>query len=132
MNYAKYIDEYFIKTPLDKIVENRNNFIEFIIDVHNDVRVRSKSEPINVEDTFKYYNKEYLSYVKKEPTVVAGGEKASKSIDKSINDSLEEFTNPTKMVKSLLYQFNPIMVLIGIVIGLIIYKLFQESIINRD
>jgi len=131
VNYAKHIDEYFTKIPLDSVVENRGAITEFIIAIHNEVRILTKSKPISVEDTFKYYNKEYSSYVK---PVIVGSEEFSQKNQSNTSSvkEIEEFSNPAKLIKSLLYQFNPIMVLIGIVLGLIIYKLFQKSQINDE
>jgi hypothetical protein len=123
VNYTQYLEDYIKTDPLDKIVEKRGSLIEFIIAVHNDVRERTGNKIISVEDTFKYYNKEYLSYVikNKEP------------------DAREEFTqnketsnkpiNANQIVKTLLYQFNPIMLLIGLILGLIIYKFFSDAIV---
>lgn len=124
VNYTKYLEDYIKTDPLDKIVEKRGSLIEFIIAVHNDVRERTGNKIISVEDTFKYYNKEYLSYVlkNKEP------------------DAKEEFTqdketsnkpiNANQIIKTLLYQFNPIMLLIGFILGLIIYKFFSDAVIK--
>ena len=58
VNYTNYIENY-IKTDqnlLDSIVEKRGSLIEFIIALHNDVRIKSKTDPKTIEETFKFYN----------------------------------------------------------------------------
>jgi hypothetical protein len=130
VNFGKYLEQYTQTDPLDKIVEKRGSLIEFIIASHNDVRVRTGVEPISVEDTFKYYNKEYLSYVKKvkEPD---GKEEFTQNKESSVfSETSNKTINANQVVKTLLYQFNPIMLLIGFILGLIIYKFFSDAVIT--
>jgi hypothetical protein len=124
VNYARYLEEYIKTDPLDKIVEKRGPLIEFIIALHNDVRERNGDKLITVEDTFKYYNKEYLSYVKKDK------EPSGKEEFTQDKESNNRSTNVNQVIKTLLYQFNPIMLLIGLILGLIIYKFFSDAVIK--
>jgi hypothetical protein len=131
VNYAKYLEDYIKTDPLDKIVEKRGSLIEFIIAVHNDVRVRSGIEPVSVEDTFKYYNKEYLSYVKKENEPTGREEFTQKELNTNVySDTSNKPISANQFVRTLLYQFNPIMLLIGFILGLIIYKFFSDAVIS--
>jgi hypothetical protein len=131
VNYAKYLEHYIETDPLDKIVEKRGSLIEFIIAVHNDVREKTGDKVVSVEDTFKYYNKEYLSYVKKnkEPE---GKEEFTQNKDSNniLSETSNNSTSVNHVIKSLLYQFNPIMLLIGLILGLIIYKFLSDAIIK--
>jgi len=130
VNYSKYLDQYTKTDPLDKIVEKRGRLIEFFIAVHNDVRVKSGDEPVSVEDTFKYYNKEYLSFIKKDKEPVGKEEFRSDNSTKVELNTYDKSLNSQQLIKSLLYQFNPIMLLIGLILGLIIYKFFQDAVIK--
>jgi len=131
VNYANYLKQYTNTDPLDKIVERRGSLIEFIIAVHNDVRVRSGIEPVSVEDTFKYYNKEYLSYVKKENEPTGREEFTQKELNTNVfSDTSNKPISANQFVRTLLYQFNPIMLLIGFILGLIIYKFFSDAVIS--
>jgi len=133
VNYAKYLEDYIKTDPLDKIVEKRGPLIEFIIALHNDVRERNGDKLITVEDTFKYYNKEYLSYVKKdknpEPNLNEDIIQNKESIE-LFSDASNKSINSNQLIKTLLYQFNPIMLLIGFILGLIIYKFFSDAVIK--
>ena len=125
VNYAKYLEDYTKTDPLDKIVEKRESLIGFIISLHNDVRERNGDKIISVEDTFKYYNKEYLSFVKKDKNLVVKEEVKEESIQNKLQHG-------NQLINSLLYQFNPIMLLIGLILGLIIYKFFSDAVIKPD
>ena len=57
INYASYLDENI--NNLDEIVINRESFITFIVDVHNEVRTRNGQEPRSIESVFSYYEKQY-------------------------------------------------------------------------
>jgi ribosomal protein S17 len=130
VNYAKYLEDYIKTKPLDKIVENRGSLIEFIIAVHNDVRERNGDKVVSVEDTFKYYNKEYLSYVKKDKNLQAKEEFTQNNESKILSDIPNKPIHGNQLINSLLYQFNPIMLLIGLILGLIIYKFFSDAVIK--
>jgi hypothetical protein len=119
VNYTDYITEYFKITPIEDIVKKRSTLIAFIIDVHNDVRNKTKQKPKSVEETFKYYNTVYLT-----PPPSKEPEEFTPKTQYGNTGNIDS----TKMLKSLLYQFNPVMMLIGIILGLIIYKFFQETI----
>jgi len=118
-NYNNFITAYFKETPIDDVVSKRSKLVTFINDVHNDVRVRNKQNSRTIEEVFKYYNNEYMSYAAKNNTQEHFSPKQENKINYSQNESY-------KLVRSLLYQFNPIMLLIGIIFGLIIYKLYQD------
>ena len=120
-NYNNYITDYFKVASIDDVVSTRSKLVTFINDVHNDVRVRNKQNSRTIEEVFKYYNQEYMAYSVKNTVQ----ENFSSKNENKINYSQ---TESYKLVKSLLYQFNPLMILIGIILGLIIYKLYQDMI----
>jgi len=122
VNYRDHTEEYFKTIPLDEIVKKRSLVIAFIIDIHNKVREMNKAPIVSVEDTFKYYNNEYMSFnVKK---IVPEKEEFTQN-----KFNLNNKIGADNLIKSLLYQFNPLMILIGIILGLIIYKFFQETLL---
>jgi len=126
-NYEKYITEYFKTAPIEDIVMKRSTLIAFIIDVHNDVRVKQKKDIVSIEDTFKYYNNEYMSFRPKKII-----ENTNSVTEKFLPNVLNSNSNidSQKFIKTLLYQYNPIMILIGIILGLIIYKFMQDAVIT--
>jgi hypothetical protein len=127
INYKNYLDETVNGNYLDDVVKSRDTLLTFITDVHNDVRVRNDQPARTIEDVFNYYQSAYT----KKP------------------DHIEKFTNNNKMkskdeiIKSMgtcsakeeviesfssemLYHFNPITLLIGVMLGLIIYKFYSD------
>ena len=111
-HFGKFIKEYQEKNSLklDDLVADRYSLITFLIEAHNDVRIRNGSSPRTVGEVFTYYQDKYLS----------------NGLDK-----FEEVKNPeiimTDMLKTVLFHFNPITLLIGIVIGLFIYKIYSDN-----
>ena len=118
-NYTNYITDYFKIAPIDDVVSTRSKLVTFINDVHNDVRTKSKSKTRTIEEVFKYYNNEYMSYA---ANPSAQENFSSKQDEKVIYSHTESY----KLINSLLYQFNPVMILIGIIVGLILYRLYQD------
>ena len=123
LNYASYLDEN--TNYLDDIVKNRETLTTFIVDLHNDVSVRNGKKGRSIEDVFDYYQKQYSS----KPESNAEHEqfdnriKSKEEIIKSMNYNTvvqENFTS------EMLFHFNPITLLIGFLIGLIIYKFYSE------
>jgi Fe2+ transport system protein B len=125
LNYASYLDEN-IKC-LDDVVKNRETFLLFIVDVHNEVRVRNNQEPRSVEDVFNYYQKQYSKNPTKDYENFESKIKSKDEIIKSMNIEQENQKKITENFASeMLFHFNPITLLIGIMIGLIIYKFYNE------
>lgn len=125
LNYASYLDES--TKCLDDIVKNRESFITFIVDVHNDVRVRNGQEGRSMEDVFNYYQMQYSKKPEKEIENFRNQDNTIKSRDEIIktmnynqNKVTENFTS------EMLFHFNPITLLIGFMIGLIVYKFYNE------
>jgi len=133
INYKNYLDQTISDNYFDDIVKSRDTLLTYIIDIHNDVREKKNQTPRTIEDTFDYYQ---LAYTKKP-------------------DHIEKFTNNNKMkskdeiIKSMgtcsakeevienfssemLYHFNPITLLIGIMLGLIIYKFYSDNVNTRE
>lgn len=103
-HYGDYLQKYIETYSLDKVVEDRYSLITFIIDLHNDVRIRNGQTPRTVGDVFTYYQKMYLH----------------NDVDLLAPDSVTDYT------RNILFHFNPITLLVGILIGLIIFKLFNQ------
>ena len=126
LNYATYFDENTV--CLDDVVKNRETLITFIVDVHNEVRVRNGQEGRSMEDVFNYYQKQYSKKPEKDIETFINQNNTIKSRDEIIksmnynqqNRITENFTS------EMLFHFNPITLLIGFMIGLIIYKFYIE------
>ena len=80
-----------------------------MIESHNAVRIRNGSAPRTVGEVFTYYQAKYL------------GNDVEK-FDKINN--IDFFTND--IFKTLLFHFNPITLFIGILVGLFIFKLYND------
>jgi hypothetical protein len=116
-NYTEYITEYMKNKNIDDVVKDRYSLINFIIDVHNDVRVRNGQAPRVIGDVFTYYQNAYLE---------------NKSFEGKESFDSEFFDNKSQEklienIKNVLYHFNPLTLLIGIMLGLIIYKYYNDS-----
>lgn len=108
-HFGIFLKKYQETQSLDDIVGDRYSFITFLIDAHNDVRIRNGSAPRTVGEVFTYYQAKYLG----------------NDVEK-----FDEVKNPEVLAmdffKTTLFHFNPIMLLIGILIGLFMYKLYNE------
>ena len=60
INYGNYLGEIVDGNYLDEVVKNRDAFITFIVNVHNDVRVRNGQKARSMEDVFNYYQVQYI------------------------------------------------------------------------
>lgn len=128
LNYTSYLDEQTKGNDLeylDKIVENRESFVTFIIDVHNDIRVRNGQEGRSVEDVFDYYQKQYSKKPEKTFENFDNKIRSKEDIINSMNYNKEDFSNFTS---EMLFHFNPLTLLIGFMLGLIVYKFYSNNI----
>ena len=115
VHYSEYLHGYIKHTSVDEIVKNRNSFIEYIVAVHNNVLTITNKQPRKIEDVFLYYKNAYST----------GN---SSKTDKKENIK-EDFKEDFK--KDIHYHFNPITLFIGIVVGLIVHKLYT-SLCNKE
>jgi hypothetical protein len=120
LNYASYLKEN--TNNLDEIVKNRETFVTFIIDVHNEVRIRNGQDSRSIDDVFNYYQKQYSKMPEKDDETKI---KSKEEIIKSMNYDQEKkiIENSTS---EMLFHFNPITLLIGFMFGLIMYKFYLE------
>jgi len=107
-NYKEYLNNYLNTNTLDDVVKDKSTFIDFIVKVHNDVRVKNNSQPFLMSDVFTYYKDQYMKRT------------VTESFD---NNKL----TMSYMTDSFLTNFNPITLLIGLFIGLILYKLYDDN-----
>lgn len=110
LNYAAYLNENTQGNRLDDIVRNRDTLLNFIVDVHNDVSVKNNKPSRSIEDVFGFYERVYST-----PSV---------NPEYFKNNVKEDFSDITT---NMLFHFNPITLLIGVMIGLIIYKFYSDS-----
>jgi hypothetical protein len=133
LNYASYLDETIKGNNLDymdKVVSDRETLLTFIVDLHNDVRVRNGQTGRSIEDVFNYYQAQYS----KTPGIekydnINNVIKSKEEIIKSMN-----YNNPNiqeNFASEMLFHFNPITLLIGFMIGLIVYKFYTEYMSNQ-
>jgi hypothetical protein len=108
-HYGEYLKNYLKNKTLDTVVDDRYSLITFIIELHNDVRIRNGQTPRTVGEVFTYYQKMYLH------NDVDTLDKDGKSPDMVMD-----------YAKNILFHFNPITLLVGVLIGLIIFKLFNQ------
>lgn len=128
INYKEYLRDIVEGNYLDEVVKNRDNIFNFFMNVHNDVRVRNGSSTRSMEEIFSYYQEEYSKKPKIENF------KNIKDI-KNIKDLKIETCN-NKVVESfsseMLLHFNPITLLIGFMIGLIIFKFYSDNMCKKE
>ena len=103
IHYSEFLYNYVKEHTMDSIVENRTSFMQFIVDLHNNVLERTKKPTRTIEEVFMYYRDAYSNIPK---------------IDK-----IEEFKNNEDMYS---YDFLLYMI-IGFMIGLIVYKSYLLS-----
>jgi hypothetical protein len=108
-HFQEFLVKYQETQALDDIVGDRYSFITFLIEAHNAVRIRNGTAPRTVGEVFTYYQAKYL------------GNDVEK-FDKINN--IDFFTND--ILKTLLFHFNPITLFIGILVGLFIFKLYND------
>jgi len=107
VHYSDFLYNYKKEIPMDIIVENRHSFMKFIVDVHNNVLERTNKPTRTLEEVFAYYKK------------------ALSAKPKTIEDKIEYFKNTKEDFKNTVEDYNFLVyILIGFVIGLIIYKLY--------
>jgi hypothetical protein len=126
INYASYLDENI--NYLDDAVKDRDSLFEFILKVHNDVRVKTGKAGRSIEEVFNYYQTQY-SKVAESTTQVDTEDFTNLKIKskEEIMKSMEYNTNIKESFASeMLFHFNPITLLIGFMVGLIAYKFYTE------
>jgi hypothetical protein len=130
LNYSSYLDERFKGNDpnyLDEVVKDREKLVTFIIDVHNDVRIRNGQEGRSIDDVFTYYQNQYSKNPEKD--IESFKIRSKDDIIKSMNIESrykESFTS------EMLFHFNPITLLIGFMIGLIIYKWYSDTFLESN
>lgn len=136
INYANYLGQIVDGNYLDEVVRDRDSLITFITNVHNDVRVRNGQTERSMEEVFNYYQVEYSKEAScnKETFVNNNNKIRSKDeIIKSMNmDKKTTKENFSDVSSDMLYHFNPITLLIGIMIGLIIYKFYLDTVCANE
>jgi len=129
LNYASYLDENIKGNDLDyfdEIVKNRETFITFIVGVHNDVRIRNGQEGRSMDQIFDYYQKQYSNKPVKDYENFNSKMISKDEIINSMNyNKIEHYENFTS---EMLFHFNPITLLIGFMLGLIIYKFYSDRV----
>lgn len=132
INYRNFLNEMIQENYLDEVVKDRDSFMNFIILIHNDVRVKTNKPPRSIEEVFSYYQQQYSSAPVNNydtftnPVKLLSKEEIRKNLDitKQNNVNITEgFSSP---VSEMLFHFNPITLLIGFMIGLIVYKFYSD------
>jgi hypothetical protein len=117
-----HYNEFLKNTPdLDSVVRNRDSFIDYIVNLHNNVRVRNKQSELPISKVFKYYEDIYSTPAV--PTETFTNNKLQK------DNITENFSN---IASDMLFHFNPITLLIGVMIGLIIYKFYSDNVLANN
>ena len=133
INYGNYLGEIVDGNYLDEVVKNRDAFITFIVNVHNDVRVRNGQKARSMEDVFNYYQVEYTK--KPESPHETSVNNKIQSRDEIINSMNLDNSNKehySDVTSDLLFHFNPITLLIGVMLGLIIFKFYSDSVCDKN
>ena len=129
INYSNYLSETISGNYLDDVVKDRDSLMSFIIGVHNDVRVRNGQNGRSVDDVFNYYQAEYSKPMTLTETYENTKLRSKDDIIKSMSNTTENFSN---ISSDMLFHFNPITLLIGVMIGLIIYKFYLDNVCAKD
>jgi hypothetical protein len=126
INYANYLEENI--NYLDDAVKDRDSLFDFIIKLHNDVRVRNGQKERSVEEVFNYYQSQFSKNPETKLQVETEDFNNLKIKSKEeILKSMEYNTNiKENFASEMLFHFNPITLLIGFMIGLIIYKFYLD------
>ena len=132
INYRSYLNEIIQGNYLDNVVKDRDSFMNFIILVHNDVRVKTDKPSRSVEEVFNYYEKQYSSTPVNNyetfanTTKLLSKEEIMKNLDITKHNNVTEgFSSPAS---EMLFHFNPITLLIGFMIGLIAFKFYSDTV----
>lgn len=128
LNYASYLDETIegnYLDYLDKIVSDRETLITFIVDLHNDVRVRNGQTGRSIEEVFNYYQIQYSKKPERDIEKYDNLDNKIKSKDEIIK-SMNYSNIQENFASEMLFHFNPITLLIGFMIGLIVYKFYTD------
>ena len=126
INYANYLDENI--NYLDDAVKDRDSLFEFILKVHNDVRVKTGKAGRSMEEVFNYYQTQFSKVPENTKQVDTEDFTNLKIKSKEeIMKSMEYNTNiKENFASEMLFHFNPITLLIGFMVGLIAYKFYTE------
>lgn len=139
INYKNYLDQTTNDNNFDDIVKSRDTLLTYIIDIHNDVREKKNQSIRTIEETFNYYQLAYSKNPDKSENIkkyiIDNKMKSKDEIIKSMGtcnakeDVTEKFTD---FSSEMLYHFNPITLLIGVMLGLIIYKFYSDNVNARE
>ena len=135
INYGNYLGEIVDGNYLDEVVKNRDAFIRFIVNVHNDVRVRNGQKARSMEDVFNYYQVEYTKKPETPHETSVNDNNKIQSRDEIINSMNLNNSNKehySDVTSDLLFHFNPITLLIGVMLGLIIFKFYSDSVCDKN
>lgn len=128
IHYGRYIDSLIKDNYLDNVVQNRDTFMAFFIELHNDVRSRNGQDIRTIEDVLNYYQNEYSKPPKLTETF-SNRLKSKDDIIKKVGNVTEKFSD---VASDMLFHFNPITLFIGVMIGLIIYKFYSDNILANN
>jgi len=131
INYDSYLNEVITGNYLDDVVKDRDAFVTFIVNVHNDVRVRNDQKGRSLEEVFNYYQVQYSKKPVKEYESFENANNKLMSKDQIIetmNYDKKDGNKFNNLSSEMLFHFNPITLLIGFIIGLIVYKFYAETI----
>ena len=135
INYRNYLNEIIQGNYLDDAVRDRDAFMNFIILLHNDVRVINNTPARSVEEIFNYYQQQYSNapvnnYDTVDNSKLLSREEIIRNLDITKNNNITEgFSSPAS---EMLFHFNPITLLIGFMIGLIVYKFYSDTVCNTS
>jgi hypothetical protein len=140
INYKNYLDQTISDNYFDDIVKSRDTLLTYIIDIHNDVREKKNQTPRTIEDTFDYYQLAYTKNPDKPENIKKNSSnnkmKTKNEIIKTLStcNAKEDFTEKTSenFSSEMLYHFNPITLLIGVMLGLIIYKFYFDNVCANE
>lgn len=125
INYASFLEENI--NNLDDAIKDRDSLFEFILKLHNDVRVKNGQSIRSMEEVFDYYQSQYNKSPENNSNVELENFTSLKSKDE-IMKSMEYNTNiKENFASEMLFHFNPITLLIGFMVGLIAYKFYTDS-----
>ena len=127
INYKNFLNEFIEGNYLDEVVKNRDTFTNFIILIHNDVRSKTDKPVRSIEDTFNYYHQVYSNSPKNDYETFSSKILSKEEIIKNIDSTKHVVEGFDSTASEMLFHFNPITLIIGIMFGLIIYKFYLET-----
>ena len=133
INYKAYLTDIVQGNYLDDVVKNRDTLFNFFMNVHNDVRTKNGSPTRSIEEIFSYYQEEYSKKHKYESVKNIKDIKNIKDLKIETCNNTNTNTNTIESFSSdILFHFNPITLLIGFMIGLIIFKFYSDNMCKKE